>query len=62
MGKTRPVDQIVKKYFAEPYQSLHRQYLAMRSFFLDGDTAETVAAKHGYKVSTVYTIAMETQP
>ena len=54
MGKTRPVDPTVEKYFAEPGQSLHRQYLALRSFFLEGDAAEVVAAKYRYKVSTVY--------
>ena len=59
MGKTRPVDPTVEKYFAEPGQSLHRQYLALRSFFLDGDTAEVVAAKYRYKVSTVYTLARD---
>ena len=59
MGKTRPVDLSVENYFSEPAQSLHRQYLAMRSFFMDGDTAETVAAKYGYKTSTIYTIARD---
>jgi transposase len=59
MGKTRPVDPIVAQYFAEPSQSLHRQYLALRSFLFEGDTAETVAAKYGYTVNTVYTIARD---
>jgi hypothetical protein len=59
MGKTRPVDPNVEKYFAEPSQSLHRQYLAMRSFLFDCDAAEAVAAKYGYTVSTVYTIARD---
>ena len=56
MAKTRPVDTVVEKYFSEPSQTFHRQYLALRSFF-GGDTAETVAAKYGYTVSTIYTIA-----
>ena len=59
MGKTRPVDPTVERYFAEPSQTLHRQYLAMRSFLLEGGTAEAVAAKYGYTVSTVYTIARD---
>ena len=59
MGKTRPVDQTVEKYFAEPSQSIHRQYLAMRSFLYEGDTAETVAEKYRYTVSTIYTIARD---
>jgi hypothetical protein len=57
MGKTRPIDPTVEQYFAKPSQPLHRQYLALRSFLFDGDTAEAVAAKHGYTVNTVYTIA-----
>ena len=59
MAKTRPVDPTVENYFTTPSQSLHRQYLAMRSFFCDGDTAETVAEKYRYKVSTVYTLARD---
>jgi hypothetical protein len=59
MGKTRPVDPFVVQYFAEPSQPFHRQYLALRSFLFEGDTAETVAAKYGYTVNTVYTIARD---
>ena len=59
MSKTRSVDPHVIKYFAEPGQALHRQYLALRSFLFEGDTAETVAAKYGYTVNTVYTIARD---
>jgi len=57
MGKTRPVGQSVKSYFSEPAQPSHRQYLALRSFFLDGETAESVAESFGYTASTVYTLA-----
>jgi hypothetical protein len=59
MGRTRPIDPDVEQYFAKPSQALHRQYLAMRSFLFEGDTAEGVAAKYGYTVSTVYTIARD---
>jgi hypothetical protein len=59
MSKTRPVDQVVKQYFAEPNQALHRQYLALRSFLFDRCTAEEVADKYGYTVNTVYTIARD---
>jgi len=57
MGRTRAVDTVVKQYFEEPSQTLHRQYLALRSFLFDGDDAESVAAKYGYTVNSVYTIA-----
>jgi len=57
MGKTRPADPTVEHYFAEPSHSLHRQYLALRSFLFDGKTAEAVASTYGYTANTVYTIA-----
>jgi len=57
MGKTRSIDPVVEQYFAEPNLALHRQYLALRYFLLDGASAELVAAKYGYTVNTVYTIA-----
>ena len=59
MGKTRPIDSSVEQYFAEPSQTLHRQYLALRSFFFEGNTAEAVATKYVYTVNTVYTIARD---
>ena len=59
MGRTRPVDPLVELYFAEAAQTFHRQYLALRSFLFEGDTAEIVAAKYGYTVSTIYTIARD---
>jgi transposase len=55
--KTRPYEQSVIQYFAAPEQPLHRQYVALRSFLYDGNSAETVAAEYGYTVSTVYTLA-----
>ena len=45
------------EYFKNIDNSLHRQYLAMRMFFLDGATAADIAAHCGYTVSTVYTYA-----
>ena len=57
MGKTRPTDQNVIKFFAKPVQPLHRQYLALRSFYFDEKSAEDVAAQYGYTVHAVYTLA-----
>ena len=59
MGKTRPSEPTIVQYFAKPDQPLHRQYIALRSFFYDGNTAETVAAEYGYTVSTIYTLARD---
>ena len=43
------------EYFASATNPLHRQYLALRMFFAEGATAEDVAARYGYTVSTIYT-------
>ena len=59
MGKTRPIDPVIEQYFAVPSHTLHRQYLALRSFLFDGETAEAVAEKYGYTANTVYTIARD---
>ena len=59
MGKTRPAEPVIIQYFALPDEPLHRQYIALRSFLYDGNTADDVAAKYGYTVSTVYTLARD---
>ena len=57
MGKTRPVDENVIQFFANPVLPLHRQYLALRSFYFDRKSAEDVAAEYGYTVHAVYSLA-----
>ena len=57
MGKTRPIDTDVIKYFANPSQPLHRQYLALRRFLYEDKTAEEVAEEYGYTVHSVYAMA-----
>jgi hypothetical protein len=57
MGKTHQPDTSVLDYFSLPSLSTHRQYLALRMFFLDGATAEQVALTFGYKTTAVYSIA-----
>jgi transposase len=47
---TNPAD-----YFMSVANPMHRQYLALRMFFVDGCSAEQIASKFGYTVSTVYT-------
>jgi hypothetical protein len=59
MGKPRPVEPVIAEYFAKPEQPLHRQYLALRSFLFDGNSAESVANEFGYTVSTIYTLARD---
>ena len=46
-------------YFKSADSSLHKQYLAMRKFFIGGATAADVALQHGYTVSTVYAYARD---
>ena len=57
MGKTRSAAPSVVQYFAKPVQPLHRQYLALRSFYYDEKTADDVAAAYGYTVQAVYAMA-----
>jgi transposase len=57
MGKTRPTEPEILQYFAEPSQPIHRQYLALRKFFLEGSNAEDAAKEFGYTANTMYTIA-----
>ena len=58
MLKTNPKDEY-SSYFIEPSSTMHRQYLALRSFFADGNTAEQVAKESGYSASTVYSIVRD---
>ena len=57
MGKTRPADPGVVQYFANPTQPLHRQYLALRSFYFEGEPAKDVAARYGYTTQAVFSMA-----
>ena len=43
------------EYFDSTSNPLHKQYLAMRMFFVDGKTAEESAVAYGYTKSTAYT-------
>jgi transposase len=43
------------EYFTTIDNSLHRQFLALHMFFAEGASAEEVAQRYGYSVSTVYT-------
>ena len=59
MGKTTESDQDIARYFAVPTEPSHRQYLALRSFFFEGRTADEVGASSGYSASTVYGMARD---
>ena len=54
MAKTRPVDQTIIKFFANPVQPVHRQYLALRRFYFDQRSAEEVSKEFGYTIHTIY--------
>jgi len=54
MAKINPnIDPV--DYFTTVKNPLHKQYLALRMFFLDGRPVEQIALEFGYTVSTVYT-------
>ena len=48
MGKTRPIASEVEQYFTDPSHTGHRQYLAMRCFLHDKESAQSVAERFGY--------------
>ena len=50
---------IYEIYFKEPSSPIHKQYIALRSFFADGLSAEQVAGISGYSVSTVYSLVRD---
>ena len=55
MDKTNPkIDHAA--YFMSTINPIHKQYLALRRYFVDGHTAEQVALEYGYAVSTVYSL------
>ena len=58
MLKTNPnID--CSSYFTEPSSALHKQYLALRKFFVDGYNAEQVAKECGYSTNTVYSMVLD---
>jgi hypothetical protein len=57
MAKTRAPATEVMEYFSNPRLATHKQYLAMRMFFLDGASADEVAQEFGYKTTAIYSFA-----
>jgi len=51
----------ITDFFLSPSNPMHRQYEALRSFFIDNHTAEEVANQFGYKKSTVYSLTRDFQ-
>jgi transposase len=47
------------EYFISATNPLHRQYLALRSFFVDECAASKVALQYGYSVATVYSLVRD---
>ena len=43
-------------YFLAATNPLHKQYLALRRYYVDGLTAEQVAMETGYAIATVYSL------
>ena len=58
MDKTHP-NLSPADYFIYTTNPLHKQYLALRMFFVERCGAEKVALKYGYSVSTVYSLVRD---
>jgi transposase len=59
MDKINPNNNITIEYFLTPTNTNHKQYLAMRAFFVDRISAREVASKFGYAISTVYSMVRD---
>lgn len=46
-------------FFLQPEAAVHKRYEALRSFYVEGMTAQEVSAKFGYTVSTVYALTRD---
>ena len=57
MAKTRTPAEEVLDYFSNPRLATHRQYLALRKFFVDGASADEAAQEFGYKPTAIYSFA-----
>jgi len=55
MEKSNPNVSLVN-YFLSADNPLHKQYLALRMFFVDQLTADQIASKFGYTTATVYSL------
>lgn len=49
----------ITKFFLKPVDSTHRQYEALRMFFVENKTADQVATKFGYTINTIYTLVRD---
>ena len=47
------------EFFLKPQKAIHAHYEALRAFYVNQDTAEQVAEKFGYRVSTVYALTRD---
>lgn len=59
MLKNKSVDPRIVEFFDNPLNTLHRQYLVLRRFYLDELSAEEVAAEYDLTVYAVYSLARE---
>lgn len=46
-------------FFTSPIHPLHRQYEALRAFFVEKQSAKKVAAQFDYQLSTVYSLTRD---
>jgi len=57
MAKTRSPEDFVMDYFLNPSLSTHKQYVALRDYYVNGLSAGEVADKYGYQTTTIYSIS-----
>ena len=48
-----------KVFFQNPQNVIHKQYVALRMYFLENKTAQEVARQFGYEVNAVYALTYD---
>lgn len=51
--------RLTENFFRFPHDPIHRRYEALRAFYIEGVTAQEIARRFGYTLSTVYSLTRD---
>jgi hypothetical protein len=49
-------DEHCRQFFLQPQQTFHRRYEALRAYFLEGQPLAEIAARFGYRLSSLKSV------
>ena len=55
-------DQVCRRFFHEPDDTLHRRYEALRAVFIDGLSLDRAAKRFGYRPGALKSLASRFSP